>query len=140
MWTMVLVTKETDVLSGLLKNIDFLLIAGSLISLLALSFIWMFARRLTRPLDGLARSAAQLGHGDLSVRAVLNVGDSREIRTLTAAFNGMADAVQNAQESLEATVADRSQALAWSEARHLTLFNATASAVVVMDVKANDRL
>lgn len=135
MWTMVLVTKKTDVLSGLLKNIDFLLIAGSLISLLALSLIWMFARRLTRPLDGLASSAAQLGRGDLAVRAVVNADDSREIHTLTKAFNGMADAVQNAQESLEATIADRSQELAWSEARHLTLFNATASAVIVMDVR-----
>ncbi len=135
MWTMVLVTKKSDVLSGLLRNIDFLLVAGCLISLLALSLIRMFARRLTRPLDGLASSAAQLGRGDLAVRAAINPDDTGEIRTLTTAFNGMADAVQNAQESLEATIADRSQELAWSEARHLTLFNATASAVIVMDVR-----
>lgn len=134
-WSMVHVVSKVDLLAGLLDNVNLLLVAGSLITLMALSLIRMAARRLTRPLHGLAQTATQLGHGDLHVRAVLQDYQAHEIQVLTRAFNGMADAVQNAQESLEATIADRSQELAWSEARHLTLFNATANAVIVMDVR-----
>lgn len=134
-WTMVHVVPKVDLLAGLLNNINLLVVAGSLITLLALSLILMAARRLTRPLDGLASTATQLGQGDLHVRAALKEHQAYEIQVLTVAFNGMADAVQNAQETLEAKITDRSQELAWSEARHLTLFNATASAVIVMDVR-----
>nr|WP_315484466.1 EAL domain-containing protein [uncultured Undibacterium sp.] len=133
-WNLVHSVRKVEVLSGLPEGLNVLLIAGTLITLLALNLIYLASRRLTRPLDLLADVAKKLGHGELAVRVPEMVAESREIRVLSEAFNGMADAVQNAQELLEAQVAHRSQALAWSEARHLTLFNATSNAVMVMDV------
>nr|WP_315468569.1 EAL domain-containing protein [uncultured Undibacterium sp.] len=132
-WTMVHVVAKGELLSGLTQSVNFLLIAGVLITLIALSLIRIVAHRLTLPLENLASTATQLGQGDLDVRANLQVDEVREIRVLSLAFNGMADAVQNAQESLEEKIQQRTEELARSESRHLTLFNATASAVVVLD-------
>ncbi len=132
-WSVVHSVRKREVLSGTLEGFNFLLVAGALITLLALNFIYIAARRLTRPLGLLADVAKQLGQGALAVRVPVAASETREIRVLSEAFNGMADAIQNAQKFLEATIAHRSQELAWSAARHLTLFNATANAVMVMD-------
>ncbi|MBR7800415.1 EAL domain-containing protein [Undibacterium fentianense] len=132
-WTMVYVARKADLLSGLLESINLLLVAGGVITLLALSLIWMAARKLTRSLGNLAATATQLGQGNMNVRADLRHDDAREIRVLAQAFNGMADAVQNSQASLEDTLQLRTEELVRLENRHLTLFNATASAVVVLD-------
>lgn len=132
-WTMVHVVAKVELLSGLTQSVNLLLIAGVMITLIALVLIRFAAHRLALSLEDLARTATQLGQGDLHVRASLQTNEIQEIRVLTYAFNGMADAVQNAQESLEEKIQQRTEELARSEARHLTLFNATASAVVVLD-------
>ncbi len=132
-WTMVHVVAKGDLLSGLTQSVNFLLVAGALITIIALSLMRIAAHRLTQSLEGLAGTATQLGQGDLRVRAQVLSNEVREIRVLSLAFNGMADAVQNAQESLEEKIQQRTDELARSESRHLILFNATASAVVVLD-------
>ena len=60
-------------------------------------------------------------------------GEPREIRLLTSAFNDMIVAIQNSNKHLEETITQRTDELKRSEARHLTLFNTTASAVMVLD-------
>ena len=132
-WSMVHVSRQSDLLSGLLYKINMLLAAGVFITFLALCLIYFAARKLTRPLGRLAESAIQLGQGDLTARAQVTGHEDKEVLLLARAFNGMADAVQHGQAILEQQIKARTQELARSEARHLNLFNATASATLLLD-------
>jgi signal transduction histidine kinase len=85
---------------------------------LALGAGLLLARRLVGPIRQLQAGAEQLGQGDLSQRIVVRGSD--EIATLSLRFNEMAARIQEAQETLEAKVADRtrelSEALAYQTA------------------------
>ncbi len=83
-----------------------------MLTLLALILISLAARRLTRPLQALSETASQLGTGDLSVRALLGPAESSEITALSGAFNGMAQSIQKARNTLEAKVLERTAELA----------------------------
>lgn len=72
----------------------------------------VLARRLTGPIRALQAGAERLGQGDLAQRIVVSTGD--EIGTLALRFNEMAGRIQDAQETLEAKVADRTRELAQS--------------------------
>lgn len=132
-WKLVHVSRQSDVLSGLLDKINTLLAAGVIITLLALSLIYFAARKLTRPLGRLAESAIRLGQGDLTTRAQVSGAEGHEVLLLAHAFNDMADAVQHGQAILEQQIEARTQELARSEARHLNLFNATANATLLLE-------
>ena len=106
-WTLVHYSRQIDALGELKGRANTLVIAGMILTLAALVLIWLFARRLTQPLQALAGSARQLGDGDLSVRVQNNPGDSLEVCALSEAFNVMAEGVQKAHQTLEATVLDR---------------------------------
>lgn len=132
-WSMVHVSRQSDILLGLLDKINMLLAAGVIITLLALSLIYFAARTLTRPLGRLAESATRFGRGDLTARVQVTGQEDQEVVLLARAFNGMADAVQHGQEILEQQIEARTQELARSEARHLNLFNATANSTLLLD-------
>ena len=106
-WTLVLYSGREDALGELKERANTLLIAGVLLTLLALLLIRLFARRLTQPLHFLSTTARQLGAGDLSVRSQVLPGTSQEVAALSEAFNTMAESVQKAQQTLEATVLER---------------------------------
>jgi len=72
----------------------------------------VLARRLTGPIRALQAGAERLGQGDLAQRIEVSAGD--EIGTLALRFNEMAGRIQDAQETLEAKVADRTRELAQS--------------------------
>ncbi len=72
----------------------------------------VLARRLTGPIRALQAGAERLGQGDLAQRIEVSTGD--EIGTLALRFNEMAGRIQDAQETLEAKVADRTRELAQS--------------------------
>jgi two-component system, NtrC family, sensor kinase len=72
----------------------------------------VLARRLTGPIRALQAGAERLGQGDLAQRIEVATGD--EIGTLALRFNEMAGRIQDAQETLEAKVADRTRELAQS--------------------------
>ena len=72
----------------------------------------VLARRLTGPIRALQAGAERLGQGDLAQRIVVSAGD--EIGTLALRFNEMAGRIQDAQETLEAKVADRTRELSQS--------------------------
>ncbi len=72
----------------------------------------VLARRLTGPIRALQAGAERLGEGDLAQR--IEVGGADEIATLALRFNEMAARIQDAQETLEAKVADRTRELAQS--------------------------
>lgn len=132
-WNMVHVSRQSDILLGLLDKINMLLAVGLLITVLALSLIYFAARKLTRPLGRLAESAMRLGSGDLTARVQVTAQEDQEVVMLARAFNGMADAVQHGQAILEQQIEARTQELARSEARHLNLFNASANATMLLD-------
>jgi signal transduction histidine kinase len=65
----------------------------------------VLARRLTGPIRALQAGAERLGQGDLAQRIEVSAGD--EIGTLALRFNEMAGRIQDAQETLEAKVEER---------------------------------
>jgi signal transduction histidine kinase len=72
----------------------------------------VLARRLTDPIRALQAGAERLGQGDLAQR--IAVVSTDEIGTLALRFNEMATRIQDAQETLEAKVADRTRELGQS--------------------------
>ncbi|MFY7865971.1 putative bifunctional diguanylate cyclase/phosphodiesterase [Roseateles sp.] len=132
-WTIVHVSAKSELLAGLQDKAESLAWVALLISALTLPLIWWMANRLTRPLKSLAGVAQQLGGGERDARADLQGTHSREVQGLALAFNGMADAVQQAQQGLEAQVQARTAELQHSEARHRTLFETNPDAVLVLD-------
>ncbi|MHB2167599.1 sensor histidine kinase [Alsobacter sp. R-9] len=69
----------------------------------------MLASRLVVPLKQLQAGAERLGEGDLTQRIAITSRD--EIGTLAVRFNDMAGRIQDAQETLEAKVEARTDAL-----------------------------
>jgi two-component system, NtrC family, sensor kinase len=65
----------------------------------------MLARRMVVPITALAAGAQKLGEGDLAQRITVQSGD--EIGALAGQFNLMAGRIQEAQETLEQKVEDR---------------------------------
>jgi signal transduction histidine kinase len=95
-----------------------LLVLGVLLAFVAGSVL---ARRLTGPIRQLQAGAERLGGGALGERIPVRSTDGRiavrgtdEIGTLALRFNEMAERIQDAQETLEAKVADRTRELARS--------------------------
>jgi signal transduction histidine kinase len=72
---------------------------------------WL-ARRMVVPIRRLQAGAQRLGEGDLGQR--IPVTSTDEIGALAHRFNVMAERIQEAQETLEAKVADRTRELARS--------------------------
>ncbi|WP_317987857.1 sensor histidine kinase [Hyalangium gracile] len=66
--------------------------------MLAGAIMWMMsggiARRLTRPMDELARAAKALGEGKLETRVTLGKGATGEVSMLAQAFNDMAARIE----------------------------------------------
>jgi signal transduction histidine kinase len=80
------------------------LIAGLMAGALALLLASVLAYRLLRPVGELTFAAERMASGDLSQRVPIHGHD--ELATLGIAFNQMADALQQAEESRRAMTAD----------------------------------
>lgn len=111
-WTLVHHMGQDEALAKLKGNINTLLLAGLLMTLLALAVTAWAAYRLTLPLRALVQTARQVGQGKLSARVPLPAHEAREIMTLAQAFNDMADSVEQGHHSLEAAVLERTLELA----------------------------
>ena len=72
-----------------------LVMAGIVLVLVLVGLATLTADRLTRPLRGVAAAARRLGGGDLSARAA--PGPDRESAELAAAFNAMAERLQQSE-------------------------------------------
>jgi signal transduction histidine kinase len=81
-----------------------LLLGGSLAIVIALILIFFLSRRITSPIDVLARTARRLGWGDLSQRVELR-GEG-EVAALAQAFNSMAADLEQAEQLRRDLVAD----------------------------------
>lgn len=89
-----------------------LLLAGvGVITLLAVAAVgWLIARWVARPLARLEDAAAEVGAGDLAVRAPEDAGPP-EVRALAHRFNAMVAQVEELVGAQEAFVADASHQL-----------------------------
>ncbi|MDC8770599.1 EAL domain-containing protein [Roseateles albus] len=132
-WTLVHMSPKREALAGLSEKAQSLAWVFFLMGATALLLIRWLAYGLTRPLKSLVGAVDQLGAGDHAVRAPIGGGQSREVLGLSLAFNGMAQAMQKAHQDLEKQVQARTAELQRSEARHRTLFEANADAVMVLD-------
>ncbi|MBK6999678.1 MAG: response regulator [Rhodoferax sp.] len=132
-WKLVHLISKEAALGNLLGSANRLMLAGLVLTLIALVVITLLSSQLTRPLQALARTARQLGTGDLSVRVVSGKFESAEVSDLARAFNNMAQSIQHAHETLETRVRERTNALQLSEVRYRTLFESTADAIMILD-------
>jgi two-component system, OmpR family, sensor histidine kinase BaeS len=99
--------QQGDVLpSWLLKG---LLIGAFASIILALITAYQAAKRIAQPIEAVSRAATQMGQGDLSVRAPIDLTLSRssfETLTLAQNFNTMAEALERAQQQRRDMTAD----------------------------------
>ena len=105
-------TPRREVLAPVWTSLVQTLVLLGLGILLALLLGGWMARRMVVPIRVLQAGAQRLGEGDLRQRIALDTQD--EIGALARRFNEMAGRIQEAQETLEAKVADRTRALAQS--------------------------
>ncbi len=82
----------------------FLLLGGALAIAIALILIFLLSRRITSPIDILARTARRLGQGDLSQR--VQVKGKGEVAALAQAFNTMATDLENNEQLRRHLIAD----------------------------------
>ncbi|QJQ04512.1 PAS domain S-box protein [Undibacterium piscinae] len=132
-WTLVHYASKEAALGALKENLNALAISALLLTLLSLLLIRWVAHRLTRPLLLLSDTAKQLGVGDLNARAISQASDSRELLTLSDAFNSMADSIQRDHSTLADRIAAGTAELQKSEKRNLIFFDATADAVILLE-------
>ena len=98
-----------EVLNPVLVSLSQTALLLALGILMAIVFGTMLSGRLVVPIKQLQAGALRLGEGDLTQRIPVTSGD--EIGTLAVRFNDMAGRIQEAQETLEAKVEARTEAL-----------------------------
>jgi signal transduction histidine kinase len=81
-----------------------LLLGGSVAIAIALLLTFVLSRRMTSPIDALAKAARRLGGGDLSQRVQLQGED--EVAALAQAFNSMAADLERAEQIRRNLIAD----------------------------------
>ncbi len=111
-WIVFVELPRREVLAPVWTSLVQTLVLLGLGILLALLLGGWMARRMVVPIRVLQAGAQRLGEGDLRQRIALDTQD--EIGALARRFNEMAGRIQEAQETLEAKVVDRTRALAQS--------------------------
>jgi two-component system, OmpR family, sensor histidine kinase BaeS len=99
--------QQGDVLPSWLLN--GLLIGAFASIFLALITAYQAAKRIAQPIEAVSQAATQMGQGDLSARAPIDVSLSRssfETLTLAQSFNTMAEALERAQQQRRDMTAD----------------------------------
>jgi signal transduction histidine kinase len=111
-WFVFVELPRREVLASVLATLYQVLVLLALSILLALLLGGWLARRMVVPIRQLQAGAQRLGEGDLGQR--ISVTSEDEIGALAQRFNDMATRIQEAQETLEAKVEDRTYDLARS--------------------------
>ena len=108
-WLVFVEIPRREVLAPVLVSLYQTLALLGLSTLFALLLGGYLARRMAEPIRQLQAGAERLGEGELSQRVPVTGGD--EIGKLAERFNRMASRIQEAQETLEQKVRDRTQEL-----------------------------
>jgi PAS domain S-box-containing protein len=131
-WGLVVKIDEKEALEPVQKQLlraAIYMVAASVITLLCTIFL---ARRLSRPLRRIARTAREIEDGDLSQR-VIPAGSS-EIVALGQSFNAMVERLAQSQESLELKVKERTEELLKLIVRQEALLEAVPDIIMEVDV------
>ena len=109
---MVMVSIGTDHTETVVNRMqDIYLLVSVLAVVLAVLVMMVFARRHSRPLRDMAKTASAFGHGDLNARVPTSDSYAREVEELALAFNNMADSLQKSEYQRQEFVANVSHEL-----------------------------
>jgi diguanylate cyclase (GGDEF)-like protein/PAS domain S-box-containing protein len=138
-WTLLVYADRSQALGSLKEQLNWLLMAGALLSLLVLLGTRLISQRLTRPLQLLALTARSFGQGRLESRVPESREASREVVELTEAFNGMARSIQHDQHLLEARVetlaSTMTASLRASEQKLLNILDGVDACIYLKDLQ-----
>ena len=108
----VIVSTPTAATTTILNRIsNIFLTAAVFVVLIAVLAVSAFARRESRPLRDMARTANAFGHGNLEARVKVEDGYSEEMEELALAFNNMALSLQKSEYQRQEFVANVSHEL-----------------------------
>jgi signal transduction histidine kinase len=85
------------ILERALQTIRILIVISVLLAVAGAMLVWLFSRRLVRPLGDLTVAAEQMAHGQYSQRVRVTSGD--EVGRLASAFNRMAEEVKDSSDT-----------------------------------------
>jgi len=105
-WLIVMYQSRDSVLRRPQEFLWRLLFAGVIVLAVATAGAWLLSRHVTRPLREVTDAAAALAHGDYARRVRVR-GGGREVASLSATFNAMAQGIGRAHAEL----ADRNEEL-----------------------------
>ena len=108
-WTIVLNQVLSETLTAATNTTQIILLVGLVVIVITSAVFYYIARQLTAPIAQLTETARTIASGSLGQRAIVKSSD--EIGTLAAAFNGMADQVQDLVSTLEERVNARTRDL-----------------------------
>ena len=109
---MVMVSRSMASTNAILDKMqDIFLFVSLLTVVMAVVIMSIYARRHSRPLREMAKTASAFGHGDLNARVPIDHSHSIEVEELTLAFNNMADSLQKSEYQRQEFVANVSHEL-----------------------------
>lgn len=109
---LVMVSQPQSATSPLMQSLlDIYLGISLLMVVICVAVTYFFARRQSKPLQELARTANAFGHGDLTARVHLDGNYSQEIEELALAFNNMASFLEKSEYQRQEFVANVSHEL-----------------------------
>ena len=108
----VIVSTPTAATTGIMNKIsNIFLTAATFVVLIAVFAVSAFARRDSRPMRDLARTANAFAHGNLEARVKIEEDCSEEMEELALAFNNMASSLQKSEYQRQEFVANVSHEL-----------------------------
>ena len=108
----VIVSTPTAATTGIMNKIsNIFLTASAFVVLVAVFAVSAFARRESRPMRDLARTANAFAHGNLEARVKIDEDCSEEMEELALAFNNMASSLQKSEYQRQEFVANVSHEL-----------------------------
>ncbi|MDD5863129.1 MAG: HAMP domain-containing sensor histidine kinase [Firmicutes bacterium] len=108
----VLVSTPTIATTQIMNRISNIFLTAALfVVLISVLAVTAFARRESKPLKDMAKTATAFGHGDLEARVKLEDDYSEEMEELAVAFNNMAISLQKSEYQRQEFVANVSHEL-----------------------------
>ena len=108
----VIVSVPTAATNAIMQRISNIFLSSFFIVVLLTVFaVSLFARKQSRPLKDMARTANAFGHGDLEARVRIADGYSQEISELALSFNNMASELQKSDYQRQEFIANVSHEL-----------------------------
>jgi len=106
-WMIIVEFTQASLLAAPNRFMNWLVMAGILLTAIGSFLAWLLSRNLTRPLKDLTAASSALAEGDYT--AIVPVERTDEMGKLARAFNAMSGKIRQAHDSLEQQVAETGQ-------------------------------